>query len=204
MNTQTGARFPISTDPRIRRSEAAITGALLGLLAEGRDLASITVSEVADAAGVTRKTFYARFGSLDQVVERLVSNQFEDIAQGIDDGMLRLPLEDDALSLLVFNAYAKHHEVLTPLVRQCPVSLFLRPVSLVVEDLLERVVRLNELPPMPDAERHYFVATIAAVVHTALDVWVRRGFRETPEQIARFMDRLLSRGMQQVIGVDRW
>ena len=204
MNTQTGARFPISTDPRIRRSEAAITGALLGLLAESRDLASITVSEVADAAGVTRKTFYARFGSLDQVVERLVSNQFEDIAQGIDDGMLRLPLEDDALSLLVFNAYAKHHEVLTPLVRQCPVSLFLRPVSLVVEDLLERVVRLNELPPMPDAERHYFVATIAAVVHTALDVWVRRGFRETPEQIARFMDRLLSRGMQQVIGVDRW
>ncbi len=204
MNTQMGARTAASTDPRIRRSEAAITRALLGMFAQGKDLASITVSEVADAAGVTRKTFYARFGSLDQVVERLVSNQFEDIARGIDDQMLRLPLVDDSLALTVFNAYAEHQDMLAPLVRQCPASLFIGPVSLVVEDLLDRVARLNGLPSMPDAERHYFVATIAAVVHTALDVWVRRGFQETPEQIARFMDGLLSQGMQRVIGVDRW
>ncbi len=174
------------------------------MLAQGRELASVTVSEVADAAGVTRKTFYARFGALDQVVERLVSSQFEDIAAGIDDGMLRLPLVDDSLALMVFKAYAEHQETLAPLVRQCPASLFIGPVSLVVEDLLDRVIRLNALPLMPDAERHYFVATIAAVVHTALDVWVRRGFQETPEQIASFMDGLLSQGMQRVLGVDRW
>lgn len=56
-------------DPRIARSQGAIRGALLAELRAGRAFTSLTISEIAEQAGVTRKTFYARAGSLEQLVE---------------------------------------------------------------------------------------------------------------------------------------
>ena len=94
MNTVTFEADRAPADPRIARSEATIRAALLGLLADGRSFESLTVSEVAGAAGVTRKTFYARFGSLEGVVQRVVADLFTAIVEQLDDDVLRLPRTD--------------------------------------------------------------------------------------------------------------
>jgi len=187
------------SDPRIIRSKAAIQQALLNQIAVGRDFESLTVSEVAERAGLTRKTFYARFGSLGQVVESVIIELFSDIASRVDDTMLRIPMTNNSGSMLVFRAYEAQREILEPLIRHCPTALFIKPVGFVVSNLLRRTIAINDLQPMNEADEAYLVAVIASTVHGVLSVWVERGFSESPEQVAVFLDNLLVDGLQKLL-----
>jgi len=198
MPTLTHAAAPQS-DPRIIRSKAAIQQALLNQIAIGRDFESLTVSEIAERAGLTRKTFYARFGSLGQVVESVIIELFSDIASRIDDTMLRIPMTNNSGSMLVFRAYEAQREILAPLVRHCPTALFIKPVGFVVSNLLRRTIAINDLQPMNEADEAYLVAVIASTIHGVLSVWVERGFSESPEQVAVFLDNLLVDGLQKLL-----
>ena len=187
------------SDPRIIRSKAAIQQALLNQIAIGRDFESLTVSEIAQRAGLTRKTFYARFGSLGQVVESVIIELFSDIASRIDDTMLRIPMTNNTGSMLVFRAYEAQREILAPLIRHCPTALFIKPVGFVVSNLLRRTIAINDLQPMNEADEAYLVAVIASTIHGVLSVWVERGFSESPEQVAVFLDNLLVDGLQKLL-----
>jgi len=187
------------SDPRIIRSKAAIQQALLNQIAIGRDFESLTVSEIAERASLTRKTFYARFGSLGQVVESVIIELFSDIASRIDDTMLRIPMTNNSGSMLVFRAYEAQREILAPLIRHCPTALFIKPVGFVVSNLLRRTIAINDLQPMNEAEEAYLVAVIASTIHGVLSVWVERGFSESPEQVAVFLDNLLVDGLQKLL-----
>lgn len=187
------------SDPRIIRSKAAIQQALLNQIAIGRDFESLTVSEIAERAGLTRKTFYARFGSLGQVVESVIIELFSDISSRINDTMLRIPMTNNSGSMLVFRAYEAQREILVPLIRHCPTALFIKPVGFVVSNLLRRTIAINDLQPMNEAEEAYLVAVIASTIHGVLSVWVERGFSESPEQVAVFLDNLLVDGLQKLL-----
>ncbi len=187
------------SDPRIIRSKAAIQQALLNQIAIGRDFESLTVSEIAQRAGLTRKTFYARFGSLGQVVESVIIELFSDIASRIDDTMLRIPMTNNTGSMLVFRAYEAQREILAPLIRHCPTALFIKPVGFVVSNLLRRTIAINDLQTMNEADEAYLVAVIASTIHGVLSVWVERGFSESPEQVAVFLDNLLVDGLQKLL-----
>lgn len=186
-------------DPRIARSEIAIQSALLEQLRLGRSMASLTVSEVADHAGVTRKTFYARFGSLEQLAERMVYDLFSDIEAAIDDQMLRLPLEDNRLSRLVFEGYQARQSTLAPLIQRCPAGVFIKPVSAVIRRLLLRAVAVNQAPAMSEVGEAYLVSMLASVVHGVLVAWVDRGLSDSPDEVAAFLDALLVPGIQKVL-----
>ena len=187
------------SDPRIIRSKAAIQQALLNQIAIGRDFESLTVSEIAERASLTRKTFYARFGSLGQVVESVIIELFSDIASRVDDTMLRIPMTNNSGSMLVFRAYEAQREILAPLIRHCPTALFIKPVGFVVSNLLRRTIAINDLQPMNEADEAYLVAVIASTIHGVLSVWVERGFSESPEQVAVFLDNLLVDGLQKLL-----
>ena len=187
------------SDPRIIRSKAAIQQALLNQIAIGRDFESLTVSEISERAGLTRKTFYARFGSLGQVVESVIIELFSDISSRINDTMLRIPMTNNSGSMLVFRAYEAQREILAPLIRHCPTALFIKPVGFVVSNLLRRTIAINDLQPMNEAEEAYLVAVIASTIHGVLSVWVERGFSESPEQVAVFLDNLLVDGLQKLL-----
>ncbi|MEE4360016.1 MAG: TetR/AcrR family transcriptional regulator [Pseudomonadales bacterium] len=186
-------------DPRILRSEAAISSALLALLGEGLSFDALTVSAVAEHAGVTRKTFYARFGSLERVVHRIVADLLGALVADLDDDLLRLPRTDPAVTTLVFAVWDAHREVLAPLLTQCPAGLFLAPVSEVADRFLDRVLAVNAAPALEGARRDYLIAVVASVMHGMLSVWVRRDFSEPPEAVAALMDRLLGDGVERFL-----
>jgi AcrR family transcriptional regulator len=190
---------PNRLDPRIARSEAAIQNALLEQLRSGRGFNSLTVSEIAEQASVTRKTFYARFGSLEQLVERMVLDLFSEIESRMDDQMLIMPVMDNTLSMMVLKECEEHRAILAPLVRYCSASLFVEPLNEVLTRLLERITGVNDTPKLDEVDQAYLVATIASVIHGVLSVWVNRGFCDAPERIAKFADTLLVEGMQKVI-----
>jgi AcrR family transcriptional regulator len=75
------------TDPRILRTTHACEQAIVELASE-RPVSQITVAELADRAGVTRATFYNRYGSpLDVLIQVLLADlerahQLEEARQG--------------------------------------------------------------------------------------------------------------------------
>ena len=165
------------------------------LLSEERPFTSLTISEVAKAAGITRKTLYARFGSLEQVVKEMAISMFEEIADNITDDMLKVPLADSVLTSVVFRAYEQHKSTLAPLLKYCPGFLFVEPCREVTGQLLDRIISVNHFHPLPAFEREYLIAIHCSTLHATLTVWVERGFIDSPDQLSELMVKLLGPGV---------
>jgi len=187
--------FDHRLDPRIARTRSAVEVSVVQLLSEGRPFTTLTISEVAKAAGVTRKTLYARFGSLEQVVKEMVSSMLEEIADNVTNDMLKLPLTDSILTSVVFRAHEQHKLTLTPLLKYCPGFLFLEPCRQVSDKLLDRIISVNHLRPLPAFEREYLIAIQCSALHATLTVWLERGFIDSPDQLSELMIKLFGPGI---------
>ncbi|MFT7686616.1 MAG: AcrR family transcriptional regulator [Candidatus Azotimanducaceae bacterium] len=182
-------------DPRIARTKAAVEMSVLKLLSEGHPFTTLTISEVAKTAEITRKTLYSRFGSLEQVVKEMASGMFEEISGEITNDMLKVPLSDSALTSVVFRAYEQHKSTLTPLLKYCPSFLFLDPCRQIIGELLDRIISVNNFHPLPAFEVEYMTAIHSSILHATLTVWVERGFIDSPDQLSELMVKLLGPGV---------
>ena len=180
-------------DPRIARSRRAVGNALMELLAEGRPYAELTVSEVAVRAGLTRKTFYAHFGSIDAVVCDLATDLFTGTLLAIGDDAFVLPLAESKLGDSIFRQLHEHLDVLEPLAKLCPTALFLEPAREAVQTILfGRFLAINDLDPISDFDRDYLAHLASATLHGAITAWASRGFKDSPEEVAAFALELMA------------
>jgi AcrR family transcriptional regulator len=186
-------------DPRIARTRNAVEVSVIKLLNNERPFGSLTISEVAKDAGITRKTLYARFGTLERVIKDMASSMFEEISDNITDDMLQVPLTDSVLTTVVFRAHEQHRSILTPLLMYCPGFLFVEPCREVIGKLLDRVIRVNDFQPLPAFEREYLTAIHCSTLHATLTVWVERGFVDSPDKLAELIVRLLGPGVDKFL-----
>ena len=182
-------------DPRIARTRTAVELSVIKLLSEERPFTTLTISEVAKAAGITRKTLYARFGSLEQVVKGMASSMFEEIADNITSDMLKVPLSNSVLTSVAFRAHEQHKSTLMPLLKYCPSFLFLDPCREVTGELIDRIISVNHFHPLPAFEREYLTAIHCSTLHATLTVWVERGFIDSPDQLSELIEKLFGPGV---------
>ena len=69
-------------DRRIERTRAAVVRATVALVADRG--AQVGMTEIADAAGVSRKAVYENFGSRDQVLRRTTESLLEQVPLDLD------------------------------------------------------------------------------------------------------------------------
>jgi AcrR family transcriptional regulator len=186
-------------DPRIARTRTAVELSVIKLLSEERPFTTLTISEVAKAAGITRKTLYARFGSLEQVVKGMASSMFEEIANNITNDMLKVPLTDSVLTSVAFRAHEQHKSTLMPLLKYCPSFLFLDPCREVTGELIDRIISVNHFHPLPSFEREYLTAIHCSTLHATLTVWVERGFIDSPDQLSELIVKLFGPGVDSFL-----
>ena len=74
-----------TTDRRVLKTKRAIRAALIGLLAE-KAVSDITVTELAEAAEINRKTFYNYYSSVQTVVEEIE----DEIVERFDEALRRI------------------------------------------------------------------------------------------------------------------
>ena len=186
-------------DPRIARTRTAVELSVVQLLSAGRLFNTLTISEVAKAAGITRKTLYARFGSLEQVVKGIASSMFEEIADNIIDDMLKMPLSNSVLTNIAFRTHEKHKSTLMPLLKYCPSFLFLDPCRVVIGELMDRIITVNHFHPLPAFEREYLTAIYCSSLHATLTVWVERGFIDPTDQLSELIVKLFGPGINSFL-----
>ena len=179
-------------DRRIVRSRSSIERALMELLVEGRLYDELTVSEVAGRADLTRKTFYARFGSIDAVVLNMASELFESVLLTVPDEAYELPLFKGRLTHAILAELNENLTLLEILTTLCPGYLFLEAGrGAVASLLLSRFRGVNDLAPISDFDRDYLTHILATTLLGTITAWASRGFEDGPDQVADFAEEML-------------
>ena len=90
-------------DRRVRRTHAALQGALIGLVEEN-ELGQISVADVVQAAGVSRSTFYDHYRDVHELAEAACTSMIDNLIESLAvlDPTWAEPPEDPDRSLLAF------------------------------------------------------------------------------------------------------
>lgn len=68
----------MKTDPRIRRTKAAIREAFVQLMRK-KEYDTITVTDISEEAQINRKTFYAHYETKEQLFAQILGEMFDDL-----------------------------------------------------------------------------------------------------------------------------
>jgi len=176
--------FNRSKNPRVWRSLDKTAAALFTLLRE-KDYGEITISEVCAKAGLTRKTFYRDFDSLDDVVDFAVYSRVKEYLAHPTSGSFR----DSIYRFFAFCAQKK--EVLSLLERQGIYPLFAKSVATYLTES-SSLKALAISAGFDNENRVYFWKSFVQEECAFVEVWIQRGFRETPEELVHLNVQLFS------------
>ena len=181
---------PPSEDLRIRRTRKLIWEALLALLQE-QAFATISVRAISERAMVHRAMFYTHFQDKYALLEYGIGEAFQQIVQELH---WEATSEQRTAAMLHILEYMRAHRELFSLllVEQGPNSLEALMRRHMVEDLEAKLAQSPSQVerfaiPVPIIAQFYTGALL-----TVATWWVEQEMRVPPEELARYLDRLLS------------
>jgi AcrR family transcriptional regulator len=169
--------FNSSKNPRVIRSLDKTSKALFSMLSR-KPYNDITVTELCLKAGITRKTFYRDFDSLEDVVYYLVYSNINPAILKDDPGSL------EAYLAQFYTFFYTKQNSMTLFYKQ---GLFYL-ISRSIRSLLPQSDYLSELAIKAGftAETiNYFWNALVGQNALLLYTWVERGFAEKPEELTR-------------------
>ncbi|OZG60094.1 TetR family transcriptional regulator [Bifidobacterium lemurum] len=185
------------TAKRATKSEAKIRAAFITLMGtKGFD--AMTVSDIAREAGVNRGTFYMHYLDKYDLRQRLIDDEVETIASMVLDAAPdrksreRLDPCDyipyDAILAALTRIRDEYEFFAAITVQGSDTTLYDR-----MKDILKNLVDVKLPGPGADGShgipRPYAQEILASAVSSILWLWLRRGCKESPEQIASIIER---------------
>jgi AcrR family transcriptional regulator len=162
-------------DPRITRSTRALERAIVELAAAG-PVSQITVAELADRAGVTRATFYNRYGSPLEVLIQVLYADLERVHRAEDERrsegrffaeqLLRMSIEDVADHVERF-ATVYQHALPDPADRGVYEALVRH-----FTDYALNFIAQSTHPDLPGGNHHVVARFLAHGFAGAIEAWV--------------------------------
>jgi AcrR family transcriptional regulator len=174
------------------------------LLRQGYSATS--VEELADASGVSRSTFFRKFGSKEDMVfadhERILARVADDLSRVTSDPLMAV---SDA-ALFVFDQHVRHRE--TTLLRNQLLHQvqMLRDRELVTTHRYERLFRQHLQTNLSDADRRdyfavAFAAAVVAVHNRSLRQWLREAESASGDRLDKAATAQLSRELRSLIDI---
>lgn len=160
--------YHIKRDKRSEASARLICAGLLDCLRE-MDFDEISISELQRRSGVSRSTFYRNFDRIEDVLSLLCDQGFQSCFQD--------RAEDTPVHLAVFRYWYRTGFLLEAIIRAGRTDLFL--------DSFRRCLEENSSLArfFPEDGLDYFVSTVSYVMVGTLVTWVRRGRKESEQQL---------------------
>ena len=158
---------PMSNEGRNAYVVEQLTGAMLELLRE-RPLADISVSELCEQAGVGRTSFYRNFQEKEDILRTYIYHLFKEWTGRLGDGA---PL--DRLILAMFTHFEGRRDFYALLNERGLTGL-----------LKDVILELCGFRPDQEAKAAYASAFAAYSLYGWVEVWFRRGMRESAAEMA--------------------
>jgi AcrR family transcriptional regulator len=196
----------MAKNPALQDPGPAVAAGIELLIRNG--FAATSVDELADAAGMSRSTFFRRFGSKEDMVfadhERLLARVGDHLSAPAGDPLTAVT----AAALLVFEQHVRHRDtslLRSQLLRQVPA---LRDRELVTTHRYERAFRNYLITALPDSERRdygasAFAAAVVAVHNRVLREWQREVAGDPDAGLDRRLTALLGRELGALVGIFR-
>jgi AcrR family transcriptional regulator len=166
-------------DPRILRSKAALREALLHMMAE-KPFASVAITDIVKKAKYNRATFYANYGSKDELLDDMISEKIEDLLQSFRAPFEKLsvffPQEIHAHSVLIFDHIARNAEFYTVLIKS-DVLPALREKMFVS---LKKILMEEMLYESGDVDQELLVIYSLSALLGLIFHWIESGFVYAP------------------------
>ena len=180
------------SDRRVKYTKMVLRQSLLSLMRE-RPLGRITVTDVCTLADINRNTFYAHYGSPAEVLEEIERELLQDVRSSVEN---YLQVEDVTVLLTeILRSLERNRALCSVLFSEHGDAAFLNRILNTAHDGSIRA--WTQSKRVPDAEAmemlYAFYANGSAAV---IRHWVARGFRETPMEMAVFLQRLIGKGIQ--------
>lgn len=166
--------YHIGKDKRIQASAERLVAGLTECL-KGKNMAEISVSDLAQAANVSRATFYRLF---DTPVDVLAYASDVSIEQVISDYKSADIENKDDLVLFSFRYWYVHHELIEAMFSCNRLDIVMRSLERQAEHMLAGQERF-----FSPKEMEYLRMGAIGAIGGLLKVWLSHGRRETPEQM---------------------
>ncbi|MBY4798210.1 TetR family transcriptional regulator C-terminal domain-containing protein [Collinsella sp. AGMB00827] len=183
-------------DRRSRRSQCALADALADLLAEGKELSRLTVSDLTNCADLTRRTFYSHYRDIPDFVDAVETILAEEIGQLIHAiSEASLPQVYSAIKMLepapgsveLVEYLAKNKRLVGGLLGPGGDPGFIKRLT----DMACLAVSERMQTGIPEEARgvffDYYLSYVVAAEAGVVQRWFETGLAETPETIARIM-----------------
>lgn len=165
---------PFSNESRNAYVVEHLTDSMLALLEE-KPISEITISELCGMAGVGRTSFYRNYGEKEDIVKAHVQRLFRDWAEQWKTTP-GLPVRD--LVRLVFSHLEANRDFYSLINKRGLVYL-----------LKDIILDLCNFDPEQEIVAAYASAHAGFFLYGWIEVWFRRGMRDTTEQLISYLPR---------------
>lgn len=175
---------------RVRYTRLALRESLLAQL-EKAPLNKITVTRVCEMADVNRSTFYLYYKDVYDLMEQIENELYEDLMHLIGDNHAVLPGPD--LLRRIYEVIYINRDLARVVFGKFGDKEFMKKVSNIYRDqALDDWKKV--LGTTDEATLDYLYTFITYTNIGVVERWILTDFQETPEQLARLTNRLLSFG----------
>ena len=163
---------PFSNESRNAYVVEHLTSSMLELLKE-KPINEISISELCGMAGVGRTSFYRNYKEKEDIIKAYVEHLFQD---WVDRWKETPDLPVKEVVRIVFSHFEAYREFYTLLNERGLVYL--------LKDIILNLCGFNPEQEMPAA---YSSAYVAFFLYGWIEVWFRRGMRDTAEELIAYL-----------------
>ena len=164
---------PFSNAGRSAYVAERLAGSMLALLKE-KPMGEISISELCDRAGVGRTSFYRNYQEKEDIVRAHIEHLFQDWADKCKNTADPPPVRE--VVRIVFSHFEANREFYSLLNEQGLVYL--------LKDIILDLCGFN---PEQELVAAYSSAYVAFFLYGWIEVWFRRGMRDTTEELIDYL-----------------
>lgn len=184
----------MKNDHRVRLTKMLLHRSLLSLMRD-RPFAKITVKEICERADINRATFYAHYAGTEELLLEIKTEVAEEILRSVNN---TVDGSDSCETILeICQSILKNREYCEVLFGQYGDEKFLMNILDTAREQSVKLFRLgrSELPTTTLDRVYTYIAhgSVAIIRH-----WVQSGMKETPSEIAEFIEKV-SNGVYQAV-----
>lgn len=162
-----------------RFARQCLAQALIELMNENRDFSSISVTDICSKAGFSRMAYYRNYRSKDEILKDYMHMLVEEFWNSAVERFNDVSIKSYEMILFAFEYFKSYRSYTESLINANLTSLLQDAINLYFDKYV--------LGDNDSWQRRYALYFYAGALYNIYVTWVKKGLKETPEEIARIV-----------------